>query len=58
MLGSLILFWLSIPAWMVLDAQKRRERAAVWGLFGLLGNVIALVVYLLVRENEQPSENS
>lgn len=55
---GLILFWLSIPAWMVLDAQQRRERAAVWGLFGLLGNMIALVVYLLVRENGQPSENS
>lgn len=51
MLGSLILFWLSIPAWMALDAQKRREKAAVWGLFGLLGNMIALVVYLLVRQN-------
>ena len=58
MLGSLILFWLSIPAWMALDARKRHERAAVWGLFGLLGNMIALVVYLLVRENGQPSENS
>ena len=57
-LVGLILFWLSIPAWMLLDAQKRRERAAAWGLFGLLGNMIALVVYLLVRENGQPSENS
>ncbi len=43
---GLILFWLFIPAWMTLDAQKRREKAAVWGLFGLLGNMIALVVYL------------
>ena len=51
-LASFILFWLSIPAWMTLDAQKRREKAAVWGIFGLLGNAIALVVYLLVRENE------
>ena len=50
-LVGLILFWLSIPAWMTLDAQQRRERAAVWGLFGLLGNMIALVVYLLVRQN-------
>ena len=58
MLGSLILFWLSIPAWMALDAKKRRERATVWGLFGLLGNIMALVVYLLVRENEDPSGNS
>ena len=57
-LASFILFWLSIPAWIALDAQKRREKAAVWGLFGLLGNMIALVVYLLVRENGQPSENS
>ena len=57
-LVGLILFWLSIPAWMALDAQQRRERAAVWGLFGLLGNMIALVVYLLVREDEPPSENS
>ena len=57
-LAGFILFWLSIPAWMALDAQKRRERAAVWGLFGLLGNMIALVVYLLVRENGKPSENS
>ncbi|MDE2734753.1 MAG: hypothetical protein OXI72_10205, partial [Gemmatimonadota bacterium] len=51
-LASFILFWLFIPAWMALDAQKRREKTAVWGLFGLLGNMIALVVYLLVRENE------
>ena len=57
-LAGLILFWLSIPAWMVLDAQKRRERAAAWGLFGLLGNMIALAVYFLVRENEKPSGNS
>ncbi|MDE2743240.1 MAG: hypothetical protein OXI58_16725 [Gemmatimonadota bacterium] len=57
-LASFFLFWLFIPAWMALDAQKRREKAAVWGIFGLLGNMIALVVYLLVRENGQPSENS
>ena len=57
-LVGFILFWLSIPAWMTLDARKRRERAAAWGFFGLLGNVVALVVYLLVRENGQPSENS
>ena len=57
-LAGFILFWLSIPAWMALDAQKRRERATVWGIFGLLGNMIALVVYLLVREDEPPSENS
>lgn len=55
--GSLILFWLTIPAWMALDALKRHERAVAWGLFGLLGNIIAMVVYLLVRKNEKPTGN-
>ena len=57
-LVGLILFWLSIPAWMALDAEKRRERAAAWGFLGLLGNMIALVVYWLVREDGPPTENS
>lgn len=57
-LVGLILFWLSIPAWMALDAEKRRERAAAWGFLGLLGNMIALVVYWLVRENGSSAENS
>ena len=52
-LGGLIAFWLTIPSWMLLDARRRGERAAVWGLFGLLGNVMALVVYLLVRRDDE-----
>ena len=51
-LGSLLAFWITIPSWMALDACKRRERASIWGLFGLLGNVMALVIYLLVRREE------
>ena len=36
-LASFFLFWLFIPAWMALDAQKRREKAAVWGILRSLG---------------------
>ena len=52
-LSSLIAFWITIPSWMLLDARRRGERAAAWGLFGLLGNVMALVVYLLVRRDPE-----
>ncbi len=52
-LGSLLVFWITIPSWMALDASKRRERASIWGLFGLLGNAMALVVYLLVRRDDE-----
>ena len=51
-LAGLLAFWITIPSWMSLDACKRRERAAAWGLFGLLGNIMALVVYLLVRRDD------
>lgn len=51
--AGLIAFWITIPSWMLLDARRRGERAAAWGLFGLLGNVMALVIYLLVRRDPQ-----
>jgi hypothetical protein len=42
-------YWLSIPAWTLLDARERGERAWVWAGFTLVGNVIALLAYLLAR---------
>ncbi|HSV92378.1 MAG TPA: hypothetical protein VLH81_04850 [Desulfobacterales bacterium] len=41
--------WLSVPAWTFLDARDRGENAWVWTVFTLVGNVIALVAYLLAR---------
>jgi hypothetical protein len=46
-------FWLSLPAWVWLDARRRGERAFVWALFVLTGNVVALMAYLLTRTREQ-----
>ncbi|MHC1731374.1 MAG: hypothetical protein AB9888_04935 [Bacteroidales bacterium] len=43
------LYWLSLPLWTWLDARRRGERAAIWALFVLLGNLVALLAYLLVR---------
>lgn len=46
---ALLLYWLSLPLWVALDALRHRERAIVWGLFTLIGNIVALLIYLLSR---------
>lgn len=46
---ALLLYWFSLPLWVVLDALRHRERAIVWGLFTLIGNIVALLIYLLSR---------
>lgn len=43
------IYWLSLPMWVWLDARQRGERAGVWALFVLIGNLVALMAYLLTR---------
>jgi len=42
-------YWLALPAWTLLDARQRGERAWTWAIFVLLGNLMALLAYLLTR---------
>lgn len=42
-------YWLSLPLWVWLDARRRGERAWVWAMFVLIGNLVALMAYLLTR---------
>jgi DNA-binding transcriptional regulator of glucitol operon len=42
-------YWLSLPVWVWLDARMRGERAWVWATFVLLGNLVALITYILAR---------
>jgi len=48
-LAGFALYWLSLPLWVLLDAREHGERAWPWAVFVLLGNLVALVAYLLVR---------
>jgi len=52
LLFCLAVYWLSLPAWTYLDARQRGERAGVWTLFVLIGNLVALIAYLLTRERQ------
>ena len=52
MLGLLVAlgaYWLSLPLWVLLDARDRGERAPVWAAFVFVGNLVALLAYLLAR---------
>lgn len=55
-IGSLI-YWLTLPWWVFLDAKARGERAWVWAMFVLLGNLVALFAYLLAC-HPSPTANS
>jgi len=48
--GGFALYWLSLPLWVFLDARARGERAAwIWAAFVFLGNLVALIAYLLAH---------
>ena len=48
-IAALALYWLSLPLWVWLAARVGGERAWVWAVFVLLGNLVALLAYILVR---------
>ncbi|MFC1763260.1 hypothetical protein ACFL6U_14425 [Planctomycetota bacterium] len=52
---GLAVYWLALVGWIFFDAKAHGERAWVWALFVLLGNLVALFAYLLVR---QPRDGS
>lgn len=48
-LTGLAMYWLSLPLWVLLDARQRWDYAMVWAIFVLIGNLVALIAYLLAR---------
>ena len=53
-LVGLVGYWLALPLWTWLDARQRGERAWPWAIVVLLGNLMALLAYLLARVPRQP----
>lgn len=47
-------YWLALPLWAFLDARDRGERAWVWATFVLVGNLVALIAYVLARAPRVP----
>ena len=50
------MYWLSLPLWVLLDARERWDYAMVWAIFVLIGNLVALIAYLLARSPRPKTE--
>ena len=50
---ALVIYWLSLALWVFIDARERGERAWVWGMFTLIGNLVALIAYILARNPQK-----
>ncbi len=56
-LVSFLIYWLSLPLWVFFDAHSRGEPAWIWAIFVFIGNLVALLGYLLSRkEGPLPAE--
>lgn len=49
MIVAAFIYKLSLITWVFMDARQRGERAWVWTAFALIGDIVALIAYLLVR---------
>lgn len=52
------IYWLALPLWVFLDARDRRDRALAWGIFVLIGNLVALLAYLLATSRPAAGHSS
>ena len=51
---AFLLYWMLMPVWVFVDAAKRDNHPALWGVLTLVTNIIGLIVYLVVRP-EKPT---
>lgn len=44
---SFLLYWLLLPVWVYFDCRDRNNKYVLWSIFVLLGNIPALIAYLI-----------
>jgi hypothetical protein len=45
-----LIYWLSLPLWVYYDSRERKSSGMLWTLFVFLGNLPALVAYLIWKK--------
>jgi ABC-type transport system involved in multi-copper enzyme maturation permease subunit len=50
----LLFIWLAVIVWIYRDAERRGMNGVLWALLVLIGNIIGLLIYLIVRTDDLP----
>jgi hypothetical protein len=46
---TLLIIWIMIIVWVYRDAENRGMNGVLWALLVFVGNIVALIIYLIVR---------
>jgi hypothetical protein len=52
-----LVIWLLVSIWVFRDARRRDMNGALWLVVVLVGSLIGLIVYIVVREKEPGKDN-
>ena len=50
---GVVVYWLSLPLWVLCDALETGDRPLLWTVFVFFGNLVGLISYLLSRSSEE-----
>ena len=55
---AMLVLWIAVIVWVYRDAERRNMNGVLWALLVFFGNLIALLIYLIVRSDHPLSETS
>lgn len=55
---ALLILWIVVIVWVYRDAERRGMNGILWALLVLIGNLIGLLIYLIVRTDSVPAQKA
>jgi predicted RNA-binding Zn-ribbon protein involved in translation (DUF1610 family) len=55
---ALLVLWIMVIVWVYRDAERRGMNGMLWALLVLIGNLVGLLIYLIVRSERAPAKRS
>jgi hypothetical protein len=53
----LLILWIAVIVWVYKDAERRGMNGVLWALLVLIGNLIGLIIYLIIRTDTIPESD-